>query len=65
MLGLLLAVSLSTTRAEDEEDVTETEETEIEGARGSKRMFCCIIINKYFLFQVFFFLFSSPNLPSC
>ena len=63
MLGLLLAVSLSTTRAED--DVTETEETEIEGARGSKRMFYCIIIKKYFLFQVFFFLFSSPNLPSC
>merc|ERR1712179_548891 len=36
VLGLLLAVSLSTTRAEDEKDVTETEETEIEGARGSK-----------------------------
>jgi len=34
VLGLLLAVSLSTTRGE--EDVTETEETEIEGARGSK-----------------------------
>merc|ERR1712179_43650 len=36
VLGLLLAVSLSTTRAEDEKDVTETEETEIEGARDAK-----------------------------
>ena len=57
LFALLLSVSLSVTRGEDDvvtetrdiESLTETKESE---GRDSKGTFCCIINTKYFLFNI-------------
>ena len=70
LFALLLSVSLSVTRGEDDvvtepRDILSLTETKESEGRDSKRTFCCIINTKYFLFKCSFFDFSSSHLPSC